>query len=70
MAGCRHLEWEFYTFEEMKRTQKAVQRFGFVEVEILMDLIPRLSTLRFMNIKLRQASQDLLHMAGEFMLTD
>lgn len=70
MAGCRHLEWEFYTFAEMKTTKKAVRRFGFVEVEILMDLIPRLSTLRFMNIKLRQASQGLLHMAGEAMLTD
>jgi len=57
MAGFRHLEWEFYTAEEMKESKKAVRRFGFVEIQHVMGLVKCLMAMRDLHLKMKQVSR-------------
>ena len=68
MAGFRHLEWEFYTPEEMKKSGKAVRKFGFVETEYIADHVRQISTMQELHLKKRQVSRYLLHMNGPHVL--
>jgi hypothetical protein len=69
MAGFRHLEWEFYTSEEVKESKKAVRRFGFVETDHVVRHVGRLIAMRDMHLTKKQVSRYPLRMSGLHMLT-
>jgi hypothetical protein len=62
MAGFRHLEWEFYTSVEMKKSKKAVRKFGFLETDHLVAHVGRLIAMREMHLKMKQVSRYSFHM--------
>jgi hypothetical protein len=70
MAGFRHLEWEFYTSEAMKKSKKAVRKFGFVETEHVVGHVRRLIAMRDMHLKMKQVSLYPFRMSGRHMLTE